>query len=120
MPNYKHAAEAFISISDPDQVGRTMCLKFKALSLSVDFSDHDKLFEIGDGRAILSSVSSGLYLRVEAVDLATFLGIQTLVQIVLNFSTDETEIFLEWTPTIETLLRSSHRNAANCSCRTIQ
>lgn len=120
MPNYKHVAEAFISISDLDQVDRTMCLKFKALGLSVDFSDRDRLFEIGDGRAILSSAPSGLYLRVEAVDLATFLGIQTLVQIVLNFSTDEAEIFLEWTPTIETLLRSSHRNAANCSCRTIQ
>ncbi|WP_095448802.1 SMa0974 family conjugal transfer regulator [Ochrobactrum quorumnocens] len=108
IPNY--TAETFIDITNPEKVGKTFCLEYRAYIVSVDFSGHDKLITFGDGRAILSPTANGLHLRVEAFDLATFHGIWSLLQVGLDLCKTGPGGQLEWTPSRDALFPPFERN----------
>ncbi|WP_273793788.1 hypothetical protein [Brucella anthropi] len=94
---YDYVAEAFIPNLDIKQASRIFYLKYKTLIVSINISDRARQFEFGEGRVILSSATGGLHLCIKAVDLATFHGIRTLIQIGFGFN-EAGANFITWTP----------------------
>ncbi len=96
MSDFKCIADAFAPIPNPNAAGTIFYREFSPHIVSVDQSGDDKLINFGDGRVILRPAENGLHIRVEALDLATFLGIQSLLQISLDFGKAMLAAEFEW------------------------
>jgi len=96
MSDFKYIADAFAPIPNPDAAGNIFCRKFSSHIISIGQSDDDTLINFGDGHVILRPEENGLHIRVEALDLATFLGIQSLLQIGFDFGKAMLATELEW------------------------
>lgn len=77
---YKHVAETFVPVSHAARVAETLCARYREYCRSIRAGDTDTRLDFGDACAILRATTEGLYFRVEARDITTFYGIQTLFQ----------------------------------------
>lgn len=96
MSDFKYIADAFAPIPNPNDAGKVLCHKFSQHVVSVEHSGHDNLINFGDGRVILRPAENGLHLRVEALDLATFFGIRSLLQVGFDFGKATPATELDW------------------------
>lgn len=88
MRSYKYETQSFIPIVNPCEASKTFCASYRAHIVAINSGVHKKRLEFGDGCATLQATENGLYLHVEAIDLATLLGIKCLLQIGLESSSN--------------------------------
>jgi hypothetical protein len=99
----KHISETAIWLVDADRVAEILCGSLRDCALSIDTSRTDYVLNFGDGKAIVEPEACGLYLRVEAEDLATFLGIRSLLQVALSRASNAQSGHVEWHPAVDEL-----------------
>lgn len=99
----KHISETVVWVADAARVAETLCGSLRDCALSIDTNCTDHVLNFGDGRAIVNRKACGLYLRVEAEDLATFLGIRSLLQVALSRASNEQSGHVEWHPAVDEL-----------------
>lgn len=92
----KHISETVVSVSVANQIAETLCGSLRDCALSIDINGTDQVLNFGDGQAIIKPNVCGLYLRVEAEDLATFFGIRSLLQVALSRASNNRPAPLEW------------------------
>jgi len=94
----KHISETVVWVADAARVAEILCGSLRNCALSIDTNRTDHVLNFGDGRAIVNAKACGLYLRVEAEDLATFLGIRSLLQVALTRASNDQSGHVEWHP----------------------
>jgi len=93
---YKHRAEAFVLVSNPDKAGKFLHTEFSAQFVSIDIIGRESVIGFGDGYAFLRPFTNGLHLRVEAADFVTFVGIRSLLTIGLTLSKRGPQVGFDW------------------------
>lgn len=93
-----HISETVVWVADAAWVAEILCGSLSDCALSIDTNRTDHVLNFGDGRAIVNPKTCGLYLRVEAEDLATFLGIRSLLQVALSQASNDQSGHVEWHP----------------------
>lgn len=99
----KHFSETVVWVADARRIAETLCGSLRECALSIGTTRTDYILNFGDGRAILKVNLCGLRLRVEAEDLATFLGIRSLLQVALSRASNDRSGLLEWHPAVDEL-----------------
>lgn len=94
----KHISETVVPVSDADRIVETLCGSLRDCAISIDTNRADQVLNFGNGTAIIKANVWGLHLRVEAEDLATFLGIRSLLQVALSRASNDQSGHLEWHP----------------------
>lgn len=94
----KHISETIVWVADAARVAEILCGSLRDCALSIDTNRTDHVLNFGEGRAIVNSRACGLYVRVEAEDLATFLGIRSLLQVALSRASNDQSGHVEWHP----------------------
>ncbi|MGG6898726.1 SMa0974 family conjugal transfer regulator [Rhizobium sp. BR 315] len=107
----KHTSETVVWVADADRIAETLCGSLRHCALSIDTNRADRVLNFGDGRAIVKPKVCGLCLRVEAEDLATFLGIRSLLQVALSRASNDQSGHLEWHPAVDELTDVISRRA---------
>lgn len=93
-----HISESVVWVADAAWVAEILCGSLRDCALSIDTNRTDHVLNFGDGRAIVNPKACGLYLRVEAEDLATLLGIRSLLQVALSQASNDQSGHVEWHP----------------------
>ncbi|MFJ1311389.1 DUF2218 domain-containing protein [Agrobacterium sp. P15N1-A] len=99
----KHISDTVVWVPDAARVAEILCGSLRDCALSIDTNRTDHVLNFGDGRAIVRPKTCGLYLRVEAEDLATFLGIRSLLQVALSRVSNDQSGHVEWDPAVDEL-----------------
>jgi len=99
----KHISETVVWVADAARVAEMLCSSLRDCALSIDTNRTGHVLNFGDGRAIVNPKACGLYLRVEGDDLATFLGIRSLLQVALSRASSEQSGHVEWHPAVDEL-----------------
>ncbi|OWV98877.1 hypothetical protein [Rhizobium sp. R693] len=99
----KNISEAIVWVADAARVAEILCGSLRECALSIDTNRSDHVLNFGDGKAIVGPKACGLYLRVEAKDLATFLGIRSLLQVALSRASNDQSGHVEWHPAVHEL-----------------
>jgi hypothetical protein len=96
----KHISETVVWVADAARVAEILCGSLRDCALWIDTNRTDYVLNFGDGKAIVEPKACGLYLRVEAQDLATFLGIRSLLQVALSRASNDQSGHVEWHPAV--------------------
>lgn len=99
----KHISETVVWVADAARVAKIICGSLRDCALSIDTNRTDHVLNFGDGKAIVGPKACGLYLRVEGEDLATFLGIRSLLQVALSQTSNDQSGDIEWHPAVDEL-----------------
>jgi hypothetical protein len=99
----KHISETIVWAADAHRIAGTLSGSLRDCALSIDTIRSGHVLNFGDGRAIVTPKVCGLYLRVEAEDLATFLGIRSLLQVALSRASNDQCGDVEWHPAVDEL-----------------
>ncbi|TQN59177.1 DUF2218 domain-containing protein [Agrobacterium tumefaciens] len=99
----KHISETVVWVADAARVAEMLCSSLRDCALSSDTNRLGHVLNFGDGRAMVKPKVCGLYLRVEAEDLATFLGIRSLLQVALSRASNDQSGYVEWHPAVDEL-----------------
>ncbi len=99
----KHICETVVWVADAARVAEILCGSLRDCALSIHTNRADHVLNFGEGEAMVKPRVCGLYLRVEADDLATFLGIRSLLQVALSRASDDQSGHVEWHPAVDEL-----------------
>lgn len=99
----KHISETIVWVPDAARVAEILCGSLRDCTLSIDTNRTAHVLNFGDGKAIVGPKACGLYLRVEAEDLATFLGIRSLLQVGVSRASNGQSGYVEWHPAVDEL-----------------
>lgn len=93
---FTHTAEAFVPAAHAECVAKKVRARTHGDCLTVHTSGTHWLLDFGDGRACLKPTREGLYVRIGAHDLLTFIGIRTVLQGVLLAAAPKSDGAMEW------------------------
>lgn len=99
----KHISETVVWVADATRVAEILCGSLRDCALSIQTNRADHVLNFGEGEAMVRPKVCGLYLRVEAEDLATFLGIRSLLQVALSRASNDQSGHVEWHPAVDEL-----------------
>ncbi|MQB07126.1 DUF2218 domain-containing protein [Agrobacterium tumefaciens] len=99
----KHISETVVWVADAARVAEILCGSLRDCALSIHTNRTDHVLNFGEGEAMVKPKVCGLYLRVEADDLATFLGIRSLLQVALSRASNDQSGHVEWHPAVDEL-----------------
>lgn len=99
----KHISETVVWVADAARVAEILCGSLRDCALSIHTNRADHILNFGEGEAMVEPKACGLYIRVEADDLATFLGIRSLLQVGLSRASNGQSGYVEWPPAVDEL-----------------
>ncbi len=75
-----HVAEARVSVADATRLARQVCIRIAIVCQQIRFTEKEIWLGFDGGVAVIRPIGDTLLFRVEALDLPTFRGIQTLLE----------------------------------------
>lgn len=102
----RHTAEAVVCIADIEEVVESLSVRMRLYCRTIRQVLTFRVFDFGEGEAVLKPMDGKLFIRVSAQDMCTLVGIRTLVHVSLSATTTLPD--LEWCPTGEELFECSN------------
>lgn len=75
-----HVAEACVTVSEAKPLARQICIRIATVCQRITITEGEILLTFDGGIAVIRSIGNTLLFRVQALDLPTFHGIQTLLE----------------------------------------